>query len=104
MIRHVVMWKLREPGDAPRFKALLDSCQGLVEGMLEFEVGIRSQGMEANVDVVLVSRFSDAAALAAYLSHPHHKTVSAALGPMRETRSVLDHAVDDASEVVRPAS
>jgi quinol monooxygenase YgiN len=104
VIRHVVMWKLREPGDAQRFKALLDSCRGLVDGMLEFEVGIRRAGMEANVDVVLVSRFSDAAALEAYLIHPHHKTVSAALGPMRETRCVLDHRVDDAPEVVRPTS
>ena len=91
MIRHVVIWKLKDAADAPRFKALLDSCAGLVPGMLEFEVGIRSEGLEANADVVLVSTFSDPAALEAYQQHPHHKAVSAQLGPLREARSVLDY-------------
>jgi quinol monooxygenase YgiN len=93
MIRHVVMWKLRDPADAARFKALLDSCIGLVPGMLQFEVGIRADGLEANVDVVLVSAFADTAALDAYQSHPHHRAVSAQLGPLRESRHVLDHCV-----------
>jgi len=91
MIRHVVIWKLKDAADAPRFKALLDSCAGLVPGMLEFEVGIRGEGLEANADVVLVSTFSDPAALEAYQQHPHHKAVSAQLGPLREARSVLDY-------------
>jgi quinol monooxygenase YgiN len=91
MIRHVVIWKLKDAADAPRFKALLDSCAGLVPGMLEFEVGIRSEGLEANADVVLVSTFSAPAALEAYQQHPHHKAVSAQLGPLREARSVLDY-------------
>lgn len=91
MIRHVVMWKLRNPADAPRFKALLDSCAALVPGMRQFEVGIRSDGLDANVDVVLVSTFEDAAALDAYQHHPQHVAVSAQLGPLRESRTVLDH-------------
>lgn len=91
MIRHIVMWQLRNAADAPRFKELLDSCKGLVPGMHEFEVGIRCDDLEATVDVVLVSTFSDAASLDAYLGHPHHKAVGAQLGPMRDTRSVLDY-------------
>lgn len=93
MLRHVVMWKLKKSTDAPRFKALLDSCRGLVPGMHEFEAGIRSADLEANCDVVLVSTFVDAAALQAYLNHPHHKTVGAELGPMRRDRHVLDYLV-----------
>ena len=95
MIRHVVMWKLKDPADAPRFKALLDGCAGLVPGMHEFDVGIRQEGHEANVDVVLVSTFADAAALDAYQSHPQHKAVSAQLGPLRDARSVLDYPVPE---------
>jgi len=91
MIRHIVMWKLRDPLDAGRFKLLLDSCQGLVAGMLEFEVAIRSEALDATVDVVLVSTFADAAALDAYQQHPHHQAVSAQLGPLRESRNVLDY-------------
>jgi quinol monooxygenase YgiN len=94
VIRHVVMWTLHEAADAPRFKALLDSCNGIVPGMLGFEVGIRSDKLEASCDVVLVSSFTDQTALEAYQHHPHHKAVSAQLGPLRETRSVLDYQPD----------
>lgn len=94
MLRHVVMWKLKDAADAPRFKELLDSCRGLVPGMREFEVGIRRDDLEANVDVVLVSSFTDAASLDAYLHHPHHKAVAAQLGPLRDQRSVLDYLTE----------
>lgn len=91
MIRHVVMWKLKDPAEALRFKALLDRCAGLVPGMAQFDVGIRTEGLDANVDVVLVSTFDTAAALDAYQNHPTHREVSAQLGPLRESRTVLDH-------------
>ena len=93
MIRHTVMWKLHDPRDAARFKALRDSCATLVPGMEQFEVGIRGEALEANVDVVLVSLFADRAALDAYQNHPHHKNVSAQLGALREVRHVIDHLV-----------
>ena len=91
MIRHLVMWTLNDVADAPRFKAELDSCIGLVPGMLRFHVALRSEGLEANVDVLLDSTFADAAALDAYQNHPHHKAVSARIGPLRATRHVIDY-------------
>lgn len=95
MIRHVVLWTLKDPADAPRFKALLDSCRTLVPGIVQFEVGVRTPGHEATADVVLVSTFADAAALHAYQNHPHHKAVSAEVGPLRQSRTVLDHPLED---------
>lgn len=96
MIRHVVMWTLKDPADAPRFKALLDSCRTLVPGIVQFEVGVRTPGHDATADVVLVSTFVDAAALDAYQNHPHHKAVSAEVGPLRQSRVVLDHPLENA--------
>jgi quinol monooxygenase YgiN len=96
-VRHIVMWTLHDPAQAPRFKALLDTCQGLVVGMREFEVGIRQSDLDANCDVVLVSTFDTAEALEAYQVHPTHKAVSAELGPMRVSRQVLDYLVSDIS-------
>jgi quinol monooxygenase YgiN len=90
MIHHIVLWSLRDPADAPRFKELLDGCAALVPGTLAFEVGIRSPHLEANADVVLVSAFADAAALDAYQRHPQHQAVAAQLGAMRRERHVLD--------------
>ena len=92
MIRHIVMWSLHQPADAPRFKALLDSCAAVVSGIVEFDVGIRRQGLEANVDVVLVSTFTDTAQLEAYQNHPHHKQVAVQLGAMRS--GLLDFDFD----------
>jgi quinol monooxygenase YgiN len=91
MITHIVMWKLKKPGDAAQFKGLLESCHDLVPGMERFEVAIRTPQLEANCDVVLYSEFSNAAALAAYQNHPEHNQISAVLGKLRETRSVLDY-------------
>jgi len=94
MIRHIVMWTLRDATHATRFKTLLDSCANLVPGTHQFEVGIKSAGLDANADVVLVSLFSDVAALDAYQNHSHHKAVSAELGPMRESRHILDYVIE----------
>jgi quinol monooxygenase YgiN len=94
MIRHIVMWSLHQPAEAPRFKALLDSCAAVVPGIVEFDVGIRRDGLEANVDVVLVSTFTDASQLEAYQNHPHHKQVAVQLGAMRCGRQVLDFDFD----------
>ncbi len=90
MLRHIVMWALKDPADAEVFAAELRSCSGLVPGMREFDVGIRSDGLEANCDVVLVSSFDDAGALDAYLQHGHHKLVVGGLAAYRKERHVLD--------------
>ncbi|RYF70188.1 MAG: Dabb family protein [Comamonadaceae bacterium] len=92
MIKHIVMWKLVDAAEAPRFKQMLDTCKGIVPGMREFEVAIPADGLEANHDVVLYSVFDDAASLQAYVVHPHHKEVVATL-PARASRSVFDYAV-----------
>jgi quinol monooxygenase YgiN len=91
VIKHIVLWKLKNPVDAARFKALLDTCKGLVPGMITFEVAVRTEALEANVDVALYSVFESKAALNAYQIHPEHKAVSAELGPLRDTRAVLDY-------------
>lgn len=93
MIGHVVMWTLKDPADAPVFKAALERCADLVPGTLAFEVGIRTDGLEASCDVVLVARYEDAAALAAYQDDPVHQEVAAQLGQLRAERHVLDFEV-----------
>jgi Stress responsive A/B Barrel Domain len=94
-LRHLVMWTLKDAADAPHFKVELDSCIGLVPGMLAFRVALQSEGLEANVDVLLDSSFVNAAALDAYQNHPHHKAVSARIGPLRVSRHVLDYDESD---------
>jgi len=84
------MWKLKNSVDAVHVKTLLESCKEIVPGILSFEVGIRQDGKEANVDVVLISSFEDEKSLEGYQVHPHHKSISGQIGPLRESRYVLD--------------
>jgi quinol monooxygenase YgiN len=91
MIKHIVLFTLKDPANAPKVKALLDSCKDIVPGIREFEVGIKTEGLEATADVVLVSTFADAVALAAYQPHPHHQGVVAQIREMASGRQVLDY-------------
>ena len=93
MLRHIVMFTLKRPEDAPKVKALLDSCKALVPGIHEFDVGIKTDGLDANCDVVLVSTFANADALDAYQPHPHHQEVVKQIREIASARHVLDYNV-----------
>jgi hypothetical protein len=94
MIRHLVMWTLHNPEDAAYFKAQLDTCQGIIDGLIELDVGIVSQGLEANCHVALNSVLRDSAALAAYHNHPQHLQAKANIGALAKSRHVLDYVID----------
>jgi hypothetical protein len=94
MIAHVVMWWLKDRADTTAFVAALERCARLVDGQQEYLVGTPTPGNGSTADVVLVSRFTTQAALAAYLSHPTHLAVSAEIGPLRATREVVDFTCD----------
>jgi quinol monooxygenase YgiN len=91
MIRHIVMWTLKRPEDAHQLKTLLDDCATLVPGIHEFNVGVPSEGLEANCHAVLVSTFEDAATLAAYQQHHHHQGVVAQIKAIAASRHVVDY-------------
>ena len=97
MIRHVVMWELRDAADASRFAGALRECAGLVPEMRGYAVSTRGDGLAGSCDVALVADFDDRAALQAYLDHPRHREVSAALAPLRRARHLLDAELQSAS-------
>lgn len=98
MIKHIVMWKLKEHAEgadkatnARKMKALLDGCSHLVPGMGAFEVALAAPNLEATYDVVLYSEFADAAALAAYQHHPVHIALKPFIGAVRLERQCMDY-------------
>lgn len=95
------MWKLKETADgatraqnALKLKEKLETCRDIVPGILHLEVGVATPGLEATYDVVLVSDFADAAALAAYQVHPVHEEVKKFVAAVRDGRECLDYYVD----------
>jgi hypothetical protein len=103
MIRHIVMWKLKEHAEGGtraenilKAQALLESCRDCVPGIVEFEVGVAASGMESNFDIVLNSTFENKAALHAYQEHPTHVALKPAMGAMRLERSCVDFEIQGA--------
>jgi hypothetical protein len=100
MLKHIVMWKLKEQAEgadraanARRMKELLDACAGIVPGILKFEVALAQPGLEATYDVVLYSEFAGRAALDAYQEHPQHVALKPFIGAVREARQCMDYEI-----------
>ncbi|MDB5930637.1 MAG: Stress responsive alpha-beta barrel [Polaromonas sp.] len=90
MLRHIVMWQIKDQADAPRFKALPEGCRHLIPGIQAVEVATWTAGLEASRDAVLYSIWGSREALAAYQNHPHHRQIGQQAGSLRESRSVMD--------------
>jgi len=100
MIKHIVMWQLKDHAEgadkatnAIKMKALLDACSDIVPGILKLEVTIAQTGLEATYDVVLYSEFESAAALDAYQNHPQHLALKPFVGAVRLARQCMDYEV-----------
>ena len=100
MIKHIVMWKLKEHAEgadkaanAVKLKALLETCNNLVPGMLKLEAAIAGAALEATYDVVLYTEFASKAALDAYQDHPTHQAIKPFIGAVRSERQCMDYEV-----------
>jgi quinol monooxygenase YgiN len=100
MLKHIVMWKLKEHAEgadratnAARLKQLLDGCADVVPGILKFEVALAQPGLEATYDIILYSEFTDKAALDAYQNHPDHVAIKPFFGAVREQRQCMDYDI-----------
>lgn len=100
MLKHIVMWKLKEfaegadkQANARKMKEKLDACADIVPGILKFEVAIAQTGLEATYDVVLYSEFTGMAALDAYQNHPQHAALKPFFGAIRDARQCMDYEI-----------
>jgi len=82
MVKHIVMWKVRESADpsqgpvnAMRVGRALEALRGRIPGLLKLEVGIAGTPGEAESEIVLYSEFANREALEGYKVHPTHLAV-----------------------------
>jgi hypothetical protein len=101
MIKHVVMWKLKEFAEgvdrAVNVQRLKDKLQGLtstIPQIVHLEVGINMLASDAAYDVVLISAFKNEQDLNIYQNHPDHRAVADFVGKIRESRAVVDYKAD----------
>lgn len=81
MVKHIVMWKLKEEAhgndkvtNARLIKERLEALNGQISGLIRLEVGIDFLG-EGNLDVVLCSELENRKALDTYQNHPLHQAL-----------------------------
>ncbi len=93
------MWTLRGGTAAQKARNVdtlrhsFESLQGRIPGLLQLHIGVDQSRVDYACDVVLVSEFASAEALAAYATHPEHLRVKAELGDMRVARHQVDYEV-----------
>ncbi|GAA1447233.1 Dabb family protein [Leifsonia poae] len=97
-IRHVVSWKLAAAEESERAEQLAVMKRGLeglpatIPEILSLEVGINALDGD-NFDIVLISDFADADALARYVAHPDHQVVAGYIRSVVGGRSAVDFEV-----------
>jgi hypothetical protein len=100
MIRHIVMWKLKDFAEgasreenARRAKAALEGLGGRIPGLLRIEAGVNFTVHEAAWDLVLFAEFAGRDDLEIYLKHPEHAAAAEFIGKVRDQRAVVDYEV-----------
>ena len=101
MVRHVILWKLKEMPDAEKAAVKAGIKEGL-EGLAGrdppacFDVRVYTDALpsSANADLMLDTTFTDAAALKGYSTHPAHVAVAdGKVRPYTAVRTCLDFNV-----------
>lgn len=97
MVKHIVMWKLKEEAhgndkatNAKLIKGKLENLNGKIDGLLKAEVGIDFLG-GGNFDVVLYSEVSSRESLDAYQNHPLHQALLPFIREAVSDRKAVDY-------------
>ncbi|MDX1668195.1 MAG: Dabb family protein [Limnobacter sp.] len=100
MIKHIVFWKVKDAYNGQskqeimqQIKTMLEHCGQVIPGVIELEMALGGQGLEATFDVAMYSVFKDKAALDAYQVHPEHEKVKAYIGQVKTARECMDYEV-----------
>lgn len=100
MVKHIVMWRLRDEAhgnhaevNAQIIREKLEALDGKIPGLISIEVGIDFGRSDSAADVVLYSEFVDKAALADYQCHPEHEALKPFIGGATCERRLVDYEV-----------
>ena len=100
MVKHVIIWTLKDEYSAEEKQAIkqgikegLEGLAGRIPGLLDIKVCIDGLA-SSNTDLILDSTFADAASLAGYAVHPDHVAVAnGKVRPYTSQRSCFDYEV-----------
>lgn len=93
MIKHIVMWKLKDEKreeNALEIKRRLTALVGEIPELMSCEVETDIKLEDTAYDAVLIAAFQNAADLLTYKAHPAHVAVSTFVKSVRVDRKVVD--------------
>ena len=98
MVKHVILWKLKEEYSATQaaeikagIKEGLEGLKGQIPGLIEIKVNIEPLP-GSNCDLMLDSTFEDEDALKGYSTHPAHVAVAdGKVRPFTASRTCMDY-------------
>lgn len=90
MIRHIVLFKLKNRNDRGKAIDAFNSMRGKIEGLIDLEAGIDFLSGERSYDIALICTFKDRAAFDAYQEHPAHLPVKKLMHEIREKSVACD--------------
>ncbi len=100
MIKHIVIWKLKEqPGEsgnavtARKMKEDIEALRDEIPEIKHIEVGLNMSGSDQSGDVALYSVFESLADLEIYQNHPAHQKVVEFVKEVASERRVVDYDV-----------
>ncbi len=100
MIKHIVMWKLKDSArgvskeeNAMELKSVLEDLKSKIDVIKEIEVGIDFNKSAAAYDVALYSVFDSRDDLQTYQKHPEHVKVVDFVNEIRDERVVVDYEI-----------
>lgn len=100
MIKHIVMWKLKDSAEgrdklenARIIKEEVESLKNEISEIIDIEVGINIVDDAQSYDIVLYSTFASSEDLDKYQKHPLHVKVAGYIGKVRESRVVVDYEI-----------
>ena len=100
MLKHIVMWKLKDfvegtgkKENARRMKSELEGLRNKIKEIKSIEVGLNINDSADSYDAVLYSEFASQEDLNAYQNHPAHVKAAEFIGKVRLDRKVVDYEV-----------
>lgn len=100
MIKHIVMWKLKDhaEGNTKKVNSLeikrqIEALKEKIDKVIELEVGINFEESSQAYDVVLYSTFYSKEDLNYYQNHEEHLKVVSFIKNVIESRVVVDYEV-----------
>ena len=94
MVRHIVLFWLKDQTQIEETIAILQSMEGKIPGLLKIEAGKDFLRSDRSCDICLNTVFESAEALATYRTHPVHIPVQKHMHSVMERSVSADYEVN----------